>query len=233
MNRPPLLQVEGLSKSFYLHEMHQEIHSVDEVSLTAFSGSLTALVGPTGAGKSSVLKAIFRTYLPSNGCINYTTTTGRRIDLAQADDHQIIALRNREIGFVTQFLHAMPRQKTVDVVAAPLCRLGIDRTKARKEAESLLERLKIPQSLWALPPATFSGGERQRVNLARGVISKPRLLLLDEPTASLDPLTIQEVIKLIDELKEAGTAILAIFHDPNLIERLADQVVHLTRPTKE
>ncbi len=226
----PILQVESYGKHFQLHEQNKLIPSSHNVGFTVYAGTLTALIGPTGAGKSSVLKGIYRTYLPSAGRILYRDALGHEIDLVLASEHQILELRRREVGFVTQFLHCLPRQSTLDVVAQPLFALGADRQDARQRAAELLTAMSLPERLWSVSPATFSGGERQRVNLARGFIAKPRLLLLDEPTASLDPATAEKVIALIEGLKAQGTAMLAIFHHPELTRRLADQVVELAPP---
>lgn len=230
MTAAPILSVEGFAKQFELHEQGKLIPSSSDVSFNVYAGKLTALTGPTGAGKSSVLKGIYRTYLPSAGRILYHDQQGVTYDLARCDEHQILDLRRSEIGFVTQFLHALPRQATEDVVAQPLYQRGISREQGRERARDILSRLNIPERLWGLPPATFSGGEKQRVNLARGLIAKPRLLLLDEPTASLDPKTTDVVVDMIQAMKQEGTAMLAIFHHPELVDRLADNVVALTAP---
>lgn len=230
MTAQPILSVDGFSKHFKLHEQGTVIPSSSDVNFEVYAGKLTALIGPTGAGKSSVLKGIYRSYLPSSGRITYQCENGLSLDLVQADEHQILQLRRQEIGFVTQFLHALPRQTTEDVVAQPLYQRGFSRQQGRQQARELLARLNIPERLWGLPPATFSGGEKQRVNLARGLISKPRLLLLDEPTASLDPATTDRVVEMIQLMKLEGTAMLAIFHQPDLVERLADKVVTLKPP---
>lgn len=227
---PPILQVEGYGKHFQLHEQSKLIPSSHNVSFSVRRGELTALIGPTGAGKSSVLKGIYRTYLPTAGRILYRTAQGQELDLVRASEHQILELRQREIGFVTQFLHCLPRQATLDVVAQPLIGLGVARDEARQRAADLLSAMNLPERLWSVSPATFSGGERQRVNLARGFIAKPRLLLLDEPTASLDPRTAEAVIGLIEGLKAEGIAMLAIFHHPETTRRLAEQVVELAPP---
>lgn len=227
---PPILQVEGYGKHFQLYEQNKLIPSSHNVSFSVNVGQLTALIGPTGAGKSSVLKGIYRTYLPSAGRILYRNAQGHELDLALASEHQILELRRSEIGFVTQFLHCLPRQSTLDVVAQPLLSVGTARDEARQRAADLLSAMNLPERLWSVSPATFSGGERQRVNLARGFIAKPRLLLLDEPTASLDPATAECVFGLIEDLKAEGTAMLAIFHHPETTRRLADQVVELAPP---
>lgn len=229
----PVLEVCGFSKEFWLHEQNKRIPSAHQVSFSVRAGELTALVGPTGAGKSTILKGIYRTYRVNAGCILYRDSLGCVWDLAQVSDHQILELRRREIGFVTQFLYCLPRQATIDVVAQPLYALGVARSEARQRAARWLSALDLPERLWSVPPATFSGGERQRVNLARGFVAKPRLLLLDEPTASLDPVTTERVINLIERLKAEGMAMLAIFHQPDIIRRLADQVVELIPPVDD
>jgi alpha-D-ribose 1-methylphosphonate 5-triphosphate synthase subunit PhnL len=226
----PILQVDGYSKHFSLHEQNKLIPASHNVSFTVMAGQLAALTGPTGAGKSSVLKGIYRTYLASTGRILYRDRLGHVQDLVLASDHQILELRRRDISFVTQFLHCLPRQSTLAVVAQPLLSLGVDRADASQRAADLLSAMNLPQRLWSVSPATFSGGERQRVNLARGLIAKPRLLLLDEPTASLDATTAECVIRLIEELKTQGTAMLAIFHHREITQRLADQVVEMSLP---
>ncbi|NJN48286.1 MAG: phosphonate C-P lyase system protein PhnL [Candidatus Competibacteraceae bacterium] len=230
MNRQTVLRVEGYSKWFELHEQGKVIPSAQDVSFTVSRGNLTALVGPTGAGKSTVLKGIYRTYLPSQGRILYTKQNGEVIDLARAGEHQILDLRRNEMGFVTQFLHCLPRQPTEEVVAQPLVQRGRPIAEARALARELLTAMKLPEPLWGISPATFSGGEKQRVNLARGLVAKPRLLLLDEPTASLDPDATDRVVKLIENLKNEGVAMLAVLHHPQLVARMADDVVTLHQP---
>jgi len=226
----PILRVEGYSKYFNLHEQGKIIPSSYNVNLEVYAGKLTALIGQTGAGKSTVLKGIFRSYLPSSGRLLYRTASQHLIDLALADEHQILELRRTEISFVTQFLHALPRQATEDVVAQPLIQRGMCKAKALEIVHKTLAAMNLPERLWSISPATFSGGERQRVNLARGLVSRPRLLLLDEPTASLDPKTTECVVRLIENLKAKGVAMLAIFHHPDLVERMADNVVQLDPP---
>jgi alpha-D-ribose 1-methylphosphonate 5-triphosphate synthase subunit PhnL len=225
----PILTVSGLSKSFVLHQQGKRIPSVHEAGFSVYAGRLTALVGPSGAGKSSVLKCIYRTYLPQSGSIMLDGSDGS-VDLAACDEHAALRARRRDIAYVTQFLHCLPRQPTLDVVAAPLADLGGSRDEARSAARLRLRQLDLPERLWDIAPATFSGGERQRVNLARGLVRRPRLLMLDEPTASLDPHSADLVCGAICAAKAEGVAILAIFHDPVLVERLADEVVTLDRP---
>ena len=229
-NEQAILRVENYSKHFELHEQQKVIPSSANVNLDVYPGQLTALIGPTGAGKSTVLKGIYRTYLPSSGRLLFRTKDNVEVDLAQADEHLILELRKNEIGFVTQFLHALPRQSTEDVVAQPLVQRGMDKIQARNLSREMLSDMNLPEALWSISPATFSGGEKQRVNLARGLVSRPRLLLLDEPTASLDPQTTEKIITLIEKLKDDGVAMLAIFHHPELVKRMADKVVQLESP---
>ncbi|MDJ0695410.1 MAG: phosphonate C-P lyase system protein PhnL [Mastigocoleus sp. MO_167.B18] len=222
-----ILRIKQLTKQFVLHEQGKIIPAAKPVDLTLETGTLTALVGNSGVGKSSLLKCIYRTYLPSNGNINYLDVQNNWIDLATASEYEILKLRRSQMSFVTQFLDFLPRQNTLDVVAKPLFDLGVDRKEARNKSQAILEELNIPERLWKVSPATFSGGEKQRVNIARSLIMRSRLLLLDEPTASLDPETSKKVISLIKRAKEEGTAILAVFHEPQIISELADSTVTL------
>jgi len=225
-----ILTVENLSKHFTLHDQNKTIPSCANVSFTVEPGTLSALIGPTGAGKSSVLKCVYRTYLPNAGSVSNRTDAGETVNLTQASEHEVLALRKFEIGFVTQFLHCLPRRAAVDVVAEPLLVRGATRAEARDKARGMLDALNVPERLWEVPPATFSGGEKQRVNLARGLVARPRLLLLDEPTASLDPRTTDKVVAILQAIKAEGVAMLAIFHHPDLVARLADQVIELAPP---
>jgi alpha-D-ribose 1-methylphosphonate 5-triphosphate synthase subunit PhnL len=227
MAEQAILRVKGYTKQFVLHEQGKVIPASQNLDFEVFSGRMTVLIGPTGVGKSSVLKGIYRTYLPTAGSLLYTTQNNTIIDLARADEHQILQLRCNEIAFVTQFLHYLPRQATEDVVAQPLMQRGHSLDEARTIARDMLHAMNLPARLWGISPATFSGGEKQRVNLARGLVARPRLLLLDEPTASLDTKTTDCVLGLIEMLKQEGVAMLAIFHQPELVKRVADSVVEL------
>ena len=222
-----MLKVEKLDKQFYLHAQQRLIPSTCAVDLELRPGQLLAITGPSGAGKSSLLKCIWRSYLPSGGRIWLRQADGQLLDLALATEQQMLTLRRTEIGFVTQFLHCLPRKSALDVVAQPLLDDGVVAGVARDRAAELLTRLNMPAHLWNVAPATFSGGEQQRVNLARGLIRPARLLLLDEPTASLDPLSRDCAIALLRERKAAGTAMLAILHDPALVSALADGTVRV------
>ncbi len=221
-----ILQIYGLEKSFYLHAQNKRLRAVSDCSFTVHAGSITALTGPSGAGKSSILKCIYRSYRPSAGELVFNLPEGK-CDLAQASDHEVLAIRRQHLGFVTQFLHCLPRKSAVDVVAEPLKLLGESLAGARDQARELLAALGVTESLWNLPPATFSGGEKQRVNIARGFIRKSRLLLLDEPTASLDAVSAQRVVALIQRAQHAGTAIIGIWHDLSMVDHLVDHKVHI------
>jgi alpha-D-ribose 1-methylphosphonate 5-triphosphate synthase subunit PhnL len=221
-----VLDVQGLSKTFTLHERGATLCAFEDVSFSLGAGSLSALVAPSGSGKSSLLKCVYRSYLASAGSATYRAENGD-IDLIKADEPTILELRRRDIGFVTQFLHCLPRQSCLDVAARPLIALGVSRVDARNRAATMLQALGLPSHLLELPPATFSGGEKQRVNLARGLLTRPRLLLLDEPTASLDAQSAERAIEQINEARNHGAAILAIIHDSSLVRRLADQTIVL------
>lgn len=220
----PVLTVDRLSKQFQLHARGTQLEAVIDCSFMARAGRVTALVGPSGAGKSTVLKCIHRTYLPSSGALHLHTPAGD-IDLAACDDHAVLAARRDHIGFVTQFLHCLPRKAALEVVAEPLIRAGGSATDAHQRAAELLRLLGIPEALWQLPPATFSGGEQQRVNIARGLARHHRLLLLDEPTASLDQTTAERVLDLIAAARDAGSAVIVIMHHLGHLDRIADDRV--------
>jgi alpha-D-ribose 1-methylphosphonate 5-triphosphate synthase subunit PhnL len=204
-----------------------ELPVVRDVSFQVKAGECVVLSGPSGAGKSSILKMIFGNYRCDAGRIGIRHE-GAVIDLATAEPRQILSVRRATIGYVSQFLRAVPRVATSDVVAEPLIANGVARPEARKQAGSLLTTLNIPERLWALPPSTFSGGEQQRVNIARGFISDLPILLLDEPTASLDADNRAVVVDLIDEKKRAGVAIVAIVHDDEIRHLIADRVIDVT-----
>ncbi|MBA3034760.1 MAG: phosphonate C-P lyase system protein PhnL [Gammaproteobacteria bacterium] len=219
-----LIDVRGLTKAFVLHNRNEaRIPVLDDVNLSVAAGECVALAGPSGAGKSTLLRCLYGNYLASAGavCIRHE---GAWVDLARAAPREILAVRLRSLGYVSQFLRVIPRVSTLDVVAEPLRELGIEAAAARTRAANLLARLHLPEYLWHLPPATFSGGEQQRVNIARGLIAKKPVLLLDEPTASLDVANAGRVADLIDEARRNGTAIVGIFHDTVIRDRLATRL---------
>jgi alpha-D-ribose 1-methylphosphonate 5-triphosphate synthase subunit PhnL len=223
-----MLVVEQLSKSFRLHmQGGLQVRAVEGVSFQVQRGEFVGLAGPSGAGKSTVLKCIHRTYLPTSGSISFEAKAGR-VDLATLPDREILDLRRTEIGFVSQFLRVIPRVSALDLVAEPLLsRHGIGIEEAKRRAADLLDRLRIPRNLFSAYPATFSGGEQQRVNIARAVGWNPSLLLLDEPTASLDRASAEIALSLLSELRDQGCTILGIFHDPELLSRIADRTIRI------
>jgi alpha-D-ribose 1-methylphosphonate 5-triphosphate synthase subunit PhnL len=224
----PLLQLNGVTKAFTMHlQGGIRLPVVTGVVFAIAAGECVTLAGPSGAGKSSVLKMIFGNYRCDAGEI-LVRRDGEMIDVARADPRRILTLRRTTIGYVSQFLRAVPRVPAIDVVAEPLLAAGVGREAARARAGALLARLNVPERLWMLPPATFSGGEQQRVNIARGFLPDLPILLLDEPTASLDTANSAVVMDLIAEKKRNGTAIVAVVHDDHVRERIADVVVQVS-----
>ncbi|MFT6558923.1 phosphonate C-P lyase system protein PhnL [Sneathiella sp.] len=208
-----LLHVEKVSKSFTLHTQGgTTIPVFKDVDFQLSKGDCIALTGNSGAGKSTFMRMIYANYLCSSGTLK-VNHKGEWVDLRQASPHQIIEIRKMTMGYVSQFLRVIPRVSTLEIVSEPLQAIGVPKSLALEKAQTLLSRLNIPQRLWSLSPLTFSGGEQQRVNLARGFIYDYPLMLLDEPTASLDANNRQIVLELIEEAKQKGSAILGIFHD--------------------
>jgi alpha-D-ribose 1-methylphosphonate 5-triphosphate synthase subunit PhnL len=223
-----MIEIESAEKTFIMHlQGGVELPVVRGVSFQVKAGECVVLSGPSGAGKSSILKMIFGNYRCDGGRIGIRHE-GAVIDLATAEPRQVLSVRRATIGYVSQFLRAVPRVATIDVVAEPLVVNGMARAEARERAGGLLRRLNIPERLWALPPSTFSGGEQQRVNIARGFISDLPVLLLDEPTASLDAANRAVVVELIDEKKRADVAMVAIVHDDEIRQLIADRVIDVT-----
>ncbi|MFN3449816.1 MAG: phosphonate C-P lyase system protein PhnL [Roseococcus sp.] len=225
----PVLVVEGLAKGFTLHlQGGVSFPVLRGESLALMPGECVALAGPSGAGKSTLLRCVAGNYGAGAGRI-LIRHRGAMLDLAAADARTVREVRAETLGHVSQFLRVIPRVPALDIVAAPLLARGAGRAEARARAAALLARLNLPERLHHLPPATFSGGEQQRVNLARGFIAPSTVLLLDEPTASLDAANRAVVAALIAEAKQAGTAILGIFHDTELRDRVADRL-HAVEP---
>ena len=219
-----LLRTEGLAKTFTLHlQGGTRIPVLGRVDLAVSAGECVALSGPSGAGKSTLMRCLYGNYGAGAGRI-MLAHRGAELDLASANPRAVIEARRESIGYVSQFLRVIPRVSTHDIVAEPIVARGIARGDALARATALLDRLNLPERLHDLPPATFSGGEQQRVNLARGFGPRYPVLLLDEPTASLDAGNRAIVIGLIHEAKQAGTAIVGIFHDAEVREAVADRV---------
>lgn len=220
-----MIRIENLSKKFTLHNQGGvDIAVLDRASLRVDPGECVALVGASGAGKSTLMRLIYGNYLAGSGRI---AVAG--VDVARAQAREILALRRDTLGYVSQFLRVVPRVATLEVVAEPLLSLGVARAEAADRAARLLERLHIPQRLWSLSPTTFSGGEQQRVNIARGFVHDYPALLLDEPTASLDAANRDTVLSLIGEAKARGAAIVGIFHDASARTRVCDREVDVSQ----
>jgi alpha-D-ribose 1-methylphosphonate 5-triphosphate synthase subunit PhnL len=219
-----MIEISNLSKTFTLHTQGGAVLSVMEgANLAVRPGECVGLIGASGSGKSTLMRMIWGNYLAASGSIRVGG-----LDVAQAAPREILALRRATLGYVSQFLRVVPRVPTVQVVAEPLLTLGIPAAQAQARAEALLARLNIPARLWSLSPTTFSGGEQQRVNIARGFAHGYPALLLDEPTASLDAANREVVLSLIEEAKARGAAILGIFHDEGARERVCDRLVDVT-----
>ncbi len=220
-----LLEVSGVAKSFTMHLRDGiRLDVVRDVSFDLPRGQCVVLGGASGVGKSSILKMLYGNYGVDAGAIRIRHHD-QWIDLATADPRTVLEVRRETLGYVSQFLRVVPRVSALDVVAEPLVARGMAMEDARARAAGLLDRLNLPKALWSLPPATFSGGEQQRVNIARGFITDHAVLLLDEPTASLDAENRAVVIAMIAEKKRAGTAMLGIFHDLEVRDAVADRIL--------
>ncbi|HQS15730.1 phosphonate C-P lyase system protein PhnL [Reyranella sp.] len=227
----PALRVTGLAKSFIVHAQGGlSLPVLRGVSLAVSPGECLALVGPSGAGKSTLLRSLYGNYRADSGSIR-VRQDDEWTELVGAEPRTVLDVRHRTMGFVSQFLRVIPRVSAVDVVAEPLRRRGTDPFEARQRAEFLLAMLGIPPRLWALPPATFSGGEQQRVNIARSLIVDYPILLLDEPTASLDAANRDGVVELICQRRDAGAAIVGIFHDTDVRDAVATRVHEVLPPS--
>jgi alpha-D-ribose 1-methylphosphonate 5-triphosphate synthase subunit PhnL len=219
------LVVSEVSKSFTMHLRDGiKLPVISDVAFSVAASECVVLGGPSGIGKSSLLKMIYGNYAVDTGQI-LISHKGRVVDLAAADPRTVIDVRRHTLGYVSQFLRTVPRVAAIDVVAEPLVARGEAAAGAREKAAALLEKLNLPEALWQLPPATFSGGEQQRVNIARGFITEHTVLLLDEPTASLDATNRAVVVSMIAEKKRAGVAVLGIFHDEEVREAVADRIL--------
>ena len=218
------LRTERLAKSFTLHLRGGLCLPVLEgICLEAASGQCMVLTGPSGAGKSTLLRALYGNYRADGGRI-LVHHRGQTIDIASASPRTILEVRHHTIGYVSQFLRVVPRVPAVDIVADALNGRGVTPEDAREQAAALLLDLNIPRRLHGIPPATFSGGEQQRVNLARGFIARHSIMLLDEPTASLDAGNRDIVVRMIQDAKARGTAVIAICHDLDARDRIADRL---------
>lgn len=229
-----MLHMKQVSKRFTLHHQHgAELQVLHNVNLNVSSGECVVLDGPSGMGKSTLLKLVYANYRATSGLIEVCQADGRVLELTQATPRELVRMRRDTVGYVSQFLRVIPRVSALDVVAEPLIDDAPDQTHAieaaREQARTWLTRLRIPERLWGLPPATFSGGEQQRINIARNMIKPRPILLLDEPTASLDAANTHTVIDLIQEAVAHGAAVIGIFHDSHVGQAVATRHVDVAQ----
>ncbi|MDX0520258.1 phosphonate C-P lyase system protein PhnL [Sinorhizobium medicae] len=222
------LVVSEVAKSFTMHLRDGvRLPVVANVSFSVRAGECVVLGGPSGVGKSSILKMLYGNYGVDEGQI-LVEHDCRLVNLATAEPRTVLEVRRATLGYVSQFLRVVPRVCALDIVAEPLQARGVTAGDARERAAELLSKLNLPKELWSLPPATFSGGEQQRVNIARGFITDHKILLLDEPTASLDAKNRAVVVEMIAAKKSAGTALIGIFHDEEVREAVADRIIDVS-----
>ncbi len=223
----PVLSIRNLHKTFTLHTIDgRTVTSLSGVDLDVAAGEHVALAGPSGAGKSSLLRCVQRSYLPDSGSITLHVD-GQVTELVTLGDRAMARLRGNEFGYVSQFLNAPPRTGPLDFVSAAARQRGLNRADSREAAAQALQRLNLDEALWDVDCSVLSGGERQRVNIAAGTVNPPRLLLLDEPVASLDPDNRERALELIASMTAKGVAVLAVFHDIEAMERLATRIVRM------
>ena len=222
-----MLRIDNLAKTFLLHNQGaKKLPVFQNISFQVKVGECLVLTGASGTGKSTLLRAIYANYLVQSGTINIRHEN-KWVDLASASPHEVLDIRKKTLGYVSQFLRVIPRISTIDLVCEPLIVQGKLIKPAKAQAKKLLNKLSIPESLWDLPPATFSGGEQQRVNIARTLIQDYPILLLDEPTASLDEKNRDAVIELINEARNQGTAVVGIFHDKYVRESVGTKIFNV------
>lgn len=222
-----ILKIENLSKSFTFHHLNKRIQAIENISISLQKGEFIGITGRSGSGKSTILKCIYRTYLPEKGQIWYRSSQNDLLDIAQASERQIVALRKNEMGYVSQFLNIMPRTRAREYVEQAILEMGGEAISSAQEAEKILSHFELAPDLWDSYPNTFSGGEKLRLNIARAMVKRPRLLLLDEPTASLDEGSKIKVRELIEQLKHEGTTMLGIFHDMDFMKGLCDKTYNM------
>ncbi|MGX8852081.1 phosphonate C-P lyase system protein PhnL [Amedibacillus sp. YH-ame10] len=224
MEKDNLLEIENLGKTFHMYVNNDKvIHACKGISLSIKKGEFVGITGKSGSGKSTILKGIYRTNLPDEGSIVYDSERFGKMDICHASEREMMYLRKHEIGYVSQFLHIMPRTSARSIIENAVMEMGKTKEEAQEEAIAMLKHFELDASLWDMYPNTFSGGEKLRLNIAAAMVKRPRLLLLDEPTASLDASSKQKVRDLIEQLKNEGTTMLGIFHDLEFMEGLCDK----------
>ena len=223
-----MLRAEGLSKKFLLHTQNSvSLPVFAQVDFTVKKGEAVILHGASGVGKSTLLRILYGNYRPSAGHV-HVLHGSQFVDIVTATPRRVLEVRRRTLSFVSQFLRVIPRVSTIDIVKDPMLARGIDPSEATRRAGDMLARLNLPERLWTLAPSTFSGGEQQRVNIARSFVDPTAIMLLDEPTASLDAANRDVVVHLIDEARNNGAAIIGIFHDEAVRDRIATRRLDLT-----
>ena len=228
MTPAPILRVENLAKTFTLHTQGGvRLPVFEQVNFTVSPGECVVLAGPSGSGKSTLLRSLYANYLPNAGRIR-VRHGGGWVDMVSAEPREILAVRRETMAYVSQFLRVIPRVPAVDIVAEPLIAQGVAEGTAKGKARDLLARLALPERLWDVPPATFSGGEQQRVNIARSFVRSYPVVLLDEPTASLDAANRDTVVALVNEARQAGAALVAICHDAPVRDAIATRLLDVT-----
>jgi alpha-D-ribose 1-methylphosphonate 5-triphosphate synthase subunit PhnL len=218
-----ILDIRGLEKDFTVHQLGKKIRACHGITMAIDSGEFVGITGKSGSGKSTILKIIYRSYLPQKGEIWYDSRRFGLIDLCKADERVILYLRRREIGYVSQFLNVIPRTTARETIEAAAREMERTPEESRSDAEAMLRHFELDPEIWDSYVSTFSGGEKLRLNIARAMVKRPHLLLLDEPTASLDRHSKGKVRALIEQLKKEGTTMLGIFHDLEFMEGLCDK----------
>lgn len=226
---PSMISIQSFTKTFYIHQNQQKINAIDSLDLNVDKGEFLGIIGKSGSGKSTILKSIYRTNAPESGEIFFESLKYGTIDLLKASEQQIIHIRMHEIGYVSQFLHILPRTTAFEFVKHSLLDAQPEINDADEQVMRMLRHFELSESLWHIYPNTFSGGEKLRLNVAAAMIKKPRLLLLDEPTASLDMNSKLKVKQLIKILKKEGTTMIGIFHDIDFIRDVCDRIVQLEK----
>ncbi|MCC0638101.1 MULTISPECIES: phosphonate C-P lyase system protein PhnL [unclassified Clostridioides] len=226
-----ILEVNNFSKDFELHALNKTIKACSEINFTISKGEFLGIIGKSGAGKSTILKSIYKTYIPTTGEIIFNSEIYGKIDLSTIGDREMINLRKKEIGYVSQFLKTLPRITAIELVVHSLIESGFEKDCAYDMAKDILTQFEIKENLWDAYPNNFSGGEKLRLNLAQAMVKKPRLLLLDEPTASLDNQSKIYVKEKMLELKNQGTTMIGIFHDIEFMETVIDKTFTMTKGT--
>ncbi len=219
------IEIKNISKMFTVHTRGGlQVHGYEDISFDVNQGEFVSLYGPSGMGKSSVLKAIYRTYTTTSGDILFYKNENESLNIATANESDILELRKNHLGYVSQFLQVLPRISAVDIVAQPLIEKGESQEVSKEKAKHMLDYFNIKEELFDISPLTFSGGEQQRVNIAKGIIAPKSVLLLDEPTASLDKINTQKVIDKLIDIKKEGISMIGIFHDLECMKKISDKI---------